>query len=237
MNGVRTHRDRNSWTNGVNGGVVKREGSPDKGKALANMSGSSVMTNGGGASFMDVDSQPSGGTTFTDLPEEIQHITADIMPLSLLLTRLSQWTHSKLQDEIAYLASKPLPQPVLNGSTSHQSADNHDTSQESLEKKVHLLNFLQDMHSKWVKALVITEWSKKAAQVGALIDIRVHLLTKQHHYQELFFELIKMKQDMHWAKVPGPDLKTALEVLTTGQAPWMPEVSLTVQIMLCGLMF
>lgn len=224
MNGVRTHHDRNSWTNGVNGGVAKREGSPDKGKAHANMSGSSVMMNGGAASFMDVDSQPPGGSKFNDLPDEIQHITADIMSLSLLLTRLSQWTHAKLQDEIAYLASKTLPQGVLNGTTNHQSADNHDTSQESLEKKIHLLNFLQDMHSKWVKTLVITEWSKKAAQVGALIDIRVHLLTKQAHYQELFWELIRMKQDLHWAKVPGPDLKTALEVLTTGQASWMPEL-------------
>ncbi|KAK0631970.1 mediator complex subunit MED14-domain-containing protein [Immersiella caudata] len=227
-NGVRTNHDRDSWMNGVNGGSVKREMSPDKGKGAV-----AGMANGGDGSAMDVDSGPQGGpvgalpaghySSIEDLPDEMQHIVVDILPLSRLVSRLAQFTHGKLQEHIMSLASKPVPQAVANGNANYLPTGAEDTSPESLEKKLSLLKFIQDQHSKWVKALVISEWSKKADKVSKLIDIRAHLAMKVEEINQVFFDLVNTKRDLHWAKVPSPDLKTALEILSTGEVSWMPE--------------
>ncbi len=222
-NGVRTNHDRDTWMNGVNGTPMKREPSPDNGKAHPSDSGY------GGDSFaMDVDSEPRGSaaqhSSMDDLPDEIQHITADILPLGLILSRLAQFSHAKLQDYIADLASKPLPQITANGNANYQFTGAEDTSMESLEKKTALLKGIQDLHTRWVKALVITDWSTKAEQVSRLIDIRAHLAMKLQEFLDVFWEMIAVKRELHWAKLPSPDLKTALAVLTSGEVSWMPEV-------------
>jgi hypothetical protein len=169
-------------------------------------------------------------------PDELQHITADVLPLSLLLSRLAQFSHAKLQELILSLASKPLPEALSNGnlnsgvngsakpSASAGGAVLEDTSPESLDKKTMVLNFIQDLHSRWVKALVITEWAKNADEVGKLIDLRTHLAEKLDLYNRTFWELVAVKQEMVFAKVPSPDLKTALEVLSRGSVHWMPDV-------------
>lgn len=197
-NGVRNNHDRDSWTAGV--GDYR-----DKGKAV-----------GEGSRTMEV-------VKMDEVPDELEHITDEMVPLDLFLTRLAQYSHSILQDELVTLASKPLPQNLPNGNTSHHGGGAEDTSPESLEKKTHILNFLQALHTKWVKALVITEWSKKADQVGKLIDIRTHLARKLDLFITSFGELISLNWELHCAKLPSPDLKTALEVLTNGEVSWMPE--------------
>jgi len=216
--------------NGINGGGSKRDISSDKGKALVE------MANGGDGSLMEVDSEPHDGSmmgtvaaphhsSLDDLPDEIQHITTDILPLGLIVARLAQFSHVQLQEEIKALASKPLPQAIANGNASYQFTGVEDTSPESLHKKVELLKFAQDLHTRWVKVLVIAEWSKKARKVSKLIDIRSHLASKFEEFNQVFFNLVNAKRDLHWAKLPSPDLKTALEALSSGEISWMPEVS------------
>src|SRR3954471_14791582 len=95
--GVRTNHDRDHWpngANGVNGGATKKDLYVDKGKGLF-----SDVTND---SMMAVDSEPQNGaltsanySAMDDLPEEIQHISADILPLNLILARLAQYSHAK----------------------------------------------------------------------------------------------------------------------------------------------
>ena len=231
-NGMRTNHDRDTWMNGVSGSGVKREISPDKDKPLVD---SMLMANGTGDSFsMDLDGGRQGGASGTgttpnhlrmdDLPDELQHITTDILPLGLLLTRLAQWSHGKLLEEIDKLASKPIPHSALNGNGNYNPPGAEDSSAESLEKKAMLLKFLQELHGRWVKALVITDWSKKANQVGKLIDIRGHLLEKLHGFQQTLWDMVELKRELVWAKVPSPDLKSALQVLGSGEVSWMPDL-------------
>ncbi|KAK0729078.1 mediator complex subunit MED14-domain-containing protein [Apiosordaria backusii] len=212
QNGVRSNHDRDGWTNGVNGEVVKQEHRPEKGKGVAGSSGMEV-------------GYPSNGpqVKLEELPDELQHITAEIIPLNMLLSRLAQYSHGALQEQILRLESMPLPQNLSNGNANYHPTTAEDTSPESLEKKRMLLNFIQDLHTRWVKALVLTEWSKKADQVGKLIDIRTHLANKLELFSMAIWEMIKMKQDMLWAKIPSPDLKTALQVLSQPKIHWMPD--------------
>ncbi|KAK4185984.1 putative mediator of RNA polymerase II transcription subunit 14 [Podospora australis] len=215
--GIRSNHDRDGWMNGVNGdgGIsIKREHHVEKGKGLADRP------------VMEVDSpmpETAPAVKMEDVPDELQHITAEIIPINMFLSRLAQFSHAALQDQIAALASKPLPQGLANGNATYHSTTAEDTSPESLEKKTMLLNFIHELHTRWVKALVLAEWSKKADQVGKLIDIRTHLATKLELFNMAVWDLIKTKQDMLWAKVPSPDLKTALEVLARGKVTWMPE--------------
>ena len=100
-----------------------------------------------------------------------------------------------------------------------------DNSRENVAKKLHLLSAAQKWHAQWLKTLVITQWSRRAPEVSKLIDLTMHF--KQHgwKYDAALAEMAEMKRGLSQAALPNPDLRTALEVLTTGKAPWMPDVS------------
>lgn len=161
-----------------------------------------------------------------NLPEEIVHITHGFVPLSLLLTRLAQVTHNALQDKIAELAKMPLPATAVNGnSTLAAGGAPDDSSNENLRKKGALASFAQDMHGRWLKALVITEWSRKSDMVSKLIDLKFHIDQQRILYDASLDNIVNVKRDLTFARMPSPDLKTALQILSTGKAPWIPDVS------------
>ncbi|CAK7565569.1 MAG: mediator complex subunit [Sporothrix epigloea] len=163
-----------------------------------------------------------------DLPDEIQHITTNYIPLGLLLQRLAQKTHNNLQDLIRELARKPVAgsggTTALGIPPSLQSGT-EDGSIENIEKKKALLDFARNEHANWVKALVITEWSKKASQISKLIDLENHMFEEELvRYEQSVFTMLNLKRNLNDARVSSPDLKTALNVLSRGAAGWMPDL-------------
>lgn len=170
-----------------------------------------------------------------DLPDEIVHITQGFIPLSALLTRLAQSTHNSLQDAIIEIAKMPVPAAAMNGNVAHSSTSD-DSSAENIRKKAALLNFAQDHHAKWVKALVITEWSRKTDKVSKLIDLKFHIDQQRMLYDAAVDNMVNLKRDLTYARMPSPDLKTALQILSTGSAPWMPDVS-TSLLSMSGFLF
>ncbi|KFA47712.1 hypothetical protein S40293_08104 [Stachybotrys chartarum IBT 40293] len=168
-------------------------------------------------------SQLSNGQGSQTQPDGIFHITDGFIPLSLLLTRLAQTTHNALQAKMVELAKMPLPAAAMNGNTAHaNSAD--DVSSDNLRKKTALLNFAQDMHAKWVKVLVIADWSRKAESVSKLIDLKFHIDQQRILFDAALDNIVNIKRDLTYARMPSPDLKTALQVLSTGRAPWIPDL-------------
>ncbi|KAK7701154.1 mediator complex subunit [Diaporthe eres] len=221
QNGARTDHDRDSKMNGINGaGMVKREPSPNKAKG-----GATPMTNGYDTP-VEADAPKQAGLNAPDqaskmdnLPPEIAHITQNFIGIPFLLQRLAQKSHNDLQTKIEELAKIPIPQGSLNGN----GGTAEDNSEENQNKKANLLHFIQDMHGKWVKALVISEWSRKAGQVSKLIDLNVHINEQLAKYDQGLDFMGHIKRGLYQARLPDPDLKTALQVLSTGQAPWFPE--------------
>lgn len=215
--GARSDHDRDSKANGVNG-VGKEVLAKDADAAISGDKGKIVATP------LAVESpNEQRPPKMNDLPDEIVHITEGFVPLSLLLTRLAQSTHNALQEKIVELAKMPVPGATMNGNAVHPAAD--DTSNENMKKKAALLNFAQDQHGKWVKALVIAEWSRKSEMVSKLIDLKSHIDQKRILYDIALDQVVNLKRDLTFARIPSPDLKTALQVLSTGSAPWMPDVS------------
>jgi mediator of RNA polymerase II transcription subunit 14 len=119
----------------------------------------------------------------------------------------------------------PLPAAAMNGNPTIPNSDVDDASSENIAKKTSILNFAMREHRKWVKALVITEWSRKADMVSQLIDLRFHLQGQEVLFTGALDVMGHVKRDLTFARMPSPDLKTALQVLSTGEAAWMPDVS------------
>lgn len=155
------------------------------------------------------------------LPPEILHISAGYLPLSRLLTRMAEHTHNVMGNTINELARMPLPSSALNGNGAHGGDDN---SPENIAKKMKLLEFANSTHEKFTKALVLTRWSQRSEDVSKVIDLRVHLLKEAGRFPQALDKVALLKRDLCYMRVRNPDLKTAVEILSTGKCSWMPEV-------------
>jgi mediator of RNA polymerase II transcription subunit 14 len=236
-NGSHTNHDRDQRPNGVNGATYASEKAQDKGKGKAepqqNMTPiSPTVPNGLNSNSVDDSRHQNGGggaipqdmqERVNQLPPEIAHITQGYMPLSKLLSRLAQKTHNDLSSTILELAQMPVPASAVNGNASHVTTAD-DSSVENLNKKLRMLKFAQDAHTEWTKALVITGWSRRAEDVSRTIDLKIHLDNQVQLYENAIYELGEVKRGLIHARLPNPDLRTALEVLKTGKASWMPDV-------------
>jgi mediator of RNA polymerase II transcription subunit 14 len=236
-NGAHTNHDRDPMLNGTNGAISTPGTGFDKGKARGEPQPSlkqSQFANGANGTAPDaqtqsqalvVESIPSDmAERLQQLPPEIVHITEGFEPLSRLLMRLAQVTHNRLSAKIMELAAMPTPSSAINGNGMHYSNGIDDNSVDNVRKKVNLLKFAEATHADWTKALVITHWSRISEDVSKVIDLKVHLDTQKSFYDAAFYELIDVKRSLVQARVPNPDLRTAVEVLSTGKASWMPDV-------------
>lgn len=155
---------------------------------------------------------------------EIDHLTQGYLPLSSLISRLAQDTFLGLEDVINELADMQASQPsdavpYLNGVSSNQAA------QLVVQKKTKLWNFAQDRRAKFIKLLVLSQWSRQADAVSRVIDLNLWIGTQRRFYDESSNWLGELKRLLEPLKMPSPDFKTALEVLSTGKATSLPNVS------------
>ncbi|ESZ95556.1 hypothetical protein SBOR_4036 [Sclerotinia borealis F-4128] len=237
-NGSHTNHDRDRHSNGTNVEARASEKGRDKMQARPepqqNMTPTSpAMPNGMNGNFMDGSARQQNPMEepipqdildhIHDLPPEVEHITANFISLTELLNRLAQSTHNDLRRAITELADMPVPQSAINGSSYHTARED-DTSNDNVKKKVSLIEFAQTQHATWVKQLVILDWSRKADEVSKIIDLSVHLIHQRELYNGILGCLGQMKRGLLDLDVPNPDLKTAVEVLSTGKANWMPDL-------------
>lgn len=236
--GAHTNHDRDQRPNGISITHHGSEKIQDKGKGreqpLQNMTPTSpILLNGLNGNMTEKILQNQGNyeipkdiqNQISLLPPEIIHITQGYMSLKTLLARQSQKTHHNLLATINELAQMPGPASLANGNSAH-STSLDDNSSENINKKLRLLKFATDQHEAWTKTLVITGWSRRADDVSKIIDLKCHLDTQRQYYEEAIAHMSTLAKNLFHARLPNPDLKTAVEVLTTGKASWMPDVSL-----------
>lgn len=163
-------------------------------------------------------------------PPEIPHIPEDVYnPLSTLLTRISQECYSDLGDVLTKMADLPLAPStngaITNGLGARASANDQENAEVNKRKKLLLLKFAQDNRSKFIKLLVLTEWGKKAAvDVAKLIDLYQWTREQSEHMEYVDAQLQRIKIHSNMARENNPDINTALEILSTGKASWMPSL-------------
>lgn len=164
---------------------------------------------------------------YSDLPPEIAHIGPEqYNSLSTLLLRISQESYNELEEVLKNMAAIHMT-PVTNGALPNGlgAANMQGNAEANRRKKLVLLSFAQEQRSKFIKLLVLTEWGKKASSdISKLIDLLAHASTQAAHMDAADFKLERIKVLSNNARENNPDIATALEVLSTGKASWMPSL-------------
>ncbi|KAL8728136.1 MAG: hypothetical protein Q9166_005586 [cf. Caloplaca sp. 2 TL-2023] len=161
----------------------------------------------------------SPGAFSRQLPPEIEHITLGYLPLSVLITRLIQDTFNGMTEVINGMSELQIPQ--MNGSTPA------NPSQVSVQKKLSLLDFAQDRRAKFIKILVLSQWSRQVEAIRRVIDMKIWLDNQRNLYDGTYGAcnwIGELKRIMALERIPNPDLKTALEALSLGKAPGLPDL-------------
>ncbi|PWY62993.1 mediator of RNA polymerase II transcription subunit 14 [Aspergillus eucalypticola CBS 122712] len=157
-------------------------------------------------------------------PPELPHITQGFFPFAKLVNRSVQQCWNDLSDLITEMAEMqvnshefhPPTAPTTGKSPGNQSPGN-------IRKKLRILEFSHAKRAEFIKLLVLSQWSRQAADVSKLIDIQNFIRTRHQAYMNALQWVGDMKRDLVQAQVANPDLKTALEVLSRGKVASMSD--------------
>ena len=199
----------------------------------ATSSSNGFMTNGDRyATSMASQELVSKTIAEVEAPAELFHVEQGIVPLSTIWERMSQEAHVELEELIADLANLPTPQ--INGYA-------HPRIDSNTEKKNKIWNFAHKWRANFIKLGVLTAWSTNATAVGKLIDISFWITDQRLQHRSFLSWMGELKRGLTYEKLPAPDLKAAMEVLSTGKAQWVshmgyiPDKPLTSKQMLKSL--
>ena len=208
-----------------------------KTEADPRMNGSTTHTNGGGALPNGVSARPIDDTAIKNmetavenmskqLPPEIQHITFGYQNLAGMIERLAQVTHNNLDQVINELADMDAA-PSNNISRGVNGAAGGLNAQTNVQKKEKLWKFAQDARIQLQKALVLSSWSRQAEAVGKAIDINIWLDGQKRALNDANWWIGDLKRSLGALRLPPPDIKTAIQTLSTGKADWLQDVSIS----------
>ncbi|CAI7585988.1 unnamed protein product [Penicillium manginii] len=211
----------NETVNGVSGSYGNHEKS---GQNPAAMNGP-VLVNGAGRG-LDALSQQSkmpirNAGDIDSTPFEIPHISEGFFPFGTLINRAVQLCWNELSELITELAAIQVPHDPSSALTNGKTPGNQ--SSENVHKKLRILDFAYAKRAEFIKLLVLSQWSRQAAEVSRLIDIQGFIRTRHHAYTLAVQAMGDMKRDLVRAQVANPDLKTALEVLSKGRVESLPD--------------
>jgi len=161
-----------------------------------------------------------------ELPPEIIHITQEFYhPLSKLVLRIAQDCFNELQQVLQEMADMALGAHANGVLTNGMgSVPNPAINQ---QKKLHLLEFAKTQRAKFIKLLVLTEWGRKSSvDVCKLVDIASWAREQTTGIDAVDAQMWNIKVLLGHARHYNPDIRTALEVLSTGKASWIPDVGI-----------
>ncbi|KAL2787261.1 mediator complex subunit MED14-domain-containing protein [Aspergillus keveii] len=158
-------------------------------------------------------------------PPELEHITQGFFPFSKLVNRAVQQCWNDLSEMIAELAEiQTSSQEPISSLLSTNGKPPGNQSPENVRKKLRALEFAQNKRGEFIKLLVLSQWSRQAADVSRLIDIQNFIRAQHQAFAGALQWMGDMKRDLVRAQVANPDLRTALEVLSKGEIVSMPDL-------------
>lgn len=201
-------------------------GAPRKDTPTANGASAAPAVNGASMSFSG-----SAADQVAQLPPEIQHLASEFYhPLSKLIVRIAQECYNDLTEVLQSMADMPVnPQAngvMANGLGSYGMANGGIDPEANKQKKLILMHFAQTNRSKFIKLLVLLDWGKRSSvDVSKLIDLFQWMKDQSAQIDAVDVQLETMKVLSNYMREYNPDLRTSLEILGTGKAGWIPDVS------------
>ena len=158
-------------------------------------------------------------------PPDLEHIgVQSFIPLNIVTARIAQEAHNAIEELITELAN-PEMQPSYEKDENGNDIPTRELYDVNITKKNKLWEFGQLWRSKFIKLMVLSQWSRNAEALSKIIDINHFIETQKIEYREAVRWMGELKRILVQDKQPAPDLKSALEVLSTGKAAWKPSVS------------
>ncbi|KAF3922022.1 hypothetical protein ABW20_dc0106100 [Dactylellina cionopaga] len=143
------------------------------------------------------------GTALAMLPLEdapsLPHITQGFQSLSVIINRTVQTSYGKLLELVDGLQ------------------DGGDAA-----RRKRMMKYLSDTRQQFIKVLVLAQWAGKNAEVSKVIDLKVWMDQQRFNYERVVWEAMEVQRSMFNAKIPNPDLITAVRTLSTGNPPVTP---------------
>lgn len=157
------------------------------------------------------------------LPPELEHFSDSYVPFGKLLERMAQQAYFDLNETIDAMADMRVQDqpPAVNGTSSQPT---NDTSSTSVDKKLRLMNYAQNQKDRFIKALVLADWGRNMDDMNKLIELCMWLRQQDEMSHLAADGIMRLKHNMIAAKMPNPNIEGALQVLSTGKAPWMPDL-------------
>ncbi|KAJ5121203.1 Mediator complex subunit Med14 [Penicillium bovifimosum] len=191
------------------------------------LNGSSAHVNGALTGVATSNQQPTtigdkAGEIVPTTPFELPHITQGFFPFGTLVNRSAQECWNELSELIAELAA--IHVPASGGSVITNGKPAVNQSSENVHKKLRILDFAHAKRAEFIKLLVLSQWSRQAADVSRLIDIQGFIRTRHQSYDAALQYVGEVKRDLVRAQVANPDLKTAVEVLSKGRVTSLPDL-------------
>lgn len=129
-------------------------------------------------------------------PPPIPHITENYVSLSALVCRLT---------EAAYLDLTTLLDSLPTDS--------------DVGKKRRLLDYCITTRQQFIKVMVLVMWYRQCTGISRCIDVVSFLDGQKHCFGNVVSALRHVRSDMVAARVRNPDIKSAVDVLSTGTYP------------------
>lgn len=163
------------------------------------------------------------------LPIEIRQLTQHFRPFHKLVHRMVQQTWNNFSDLIDQLCDITVAPNVAAPNASYAKTQINgaipgDQSRENLEKKDRLLKFQQDQRALYIKFLVLHDWFKRSRGIDQAIEISMWIHDQRTHFAEAADFIGNMKRELALWQVPNPDLKTAVEILSTGRVSTLSDL-------------
>ncbi|KAK8175162.1 mediator complex subunit MED14-domain-containing protein [Phyllosticta citrichinensis] len=159
-------------------------------------------------------------------PPELPKLEECYLPFGRLVGRVAQETNNTLGDLLVKMSNLQISpaQALTNGVNGHLPNGDATPPATSDARKRMLLDWAWEEREKFVKLLVLSKWGRRADDVTRLIELNMWLSEQERSYDDAATWIGHLKLNMQRAMDPSPDLKTALEVLSTGKVAAMPDL-------------
>ncbi|KAF3902458.1 hypothetical protein ABW21_db0201735 [Orbilia brochopaga] len=174
-----------------NSGIVNGNG-----KGPDNFSGKGTSQDMGGSPMTDGDLSNALARLPLDDAPPLPHITAGFQSLTTIINRTVQTSYGKLLELVDGL----------------QDAGD-------VARRKRMMKYLSDTRQQFIKVLVLAQWAGKNTDVSKVIDLKVWMDQQRINYDRVVWEVMDVQRSMFNAKLPNPDLATAVRTLSTGDPP------------------
>jgi len=187
------------------------------------------ILNGASITSLPHNSEPQQSSTGSSEPV-LEHVTEGYRSLGQLIARSAQLCFNDLEKTLDKMAALPqsssFTAELTNGVNDHAAINGAGSAAKvDAEKRRLMLEFLNTHREKFIKLMVLADWSKNAKDVGKMIDLNVWFENQYRHFDNAKFMVGDIQRRLQTFKVRAPDIKTAVAILSTGKASWMPDVS------------